>query len=274
MERRRLFIPHTPNILFRNDQLTINNVKDLLIILKNDIIIEEKICGESELEQLEKQLDNQLEKQLEQIKNFLNDRYSLDSIEYDKETYNKNKTIRYLWIEKFIDEGGNQRFFQCKQIIKHVFSKDQEVILFNEIMNPKIKNMKDDDYQYFFEHKFGRSICSNSNNEILWFANAAVSTDKEIYKAVFELIQDLLLSADSEKTNPQYNLENKKQYNKILSAIETDNPFINFEDIRKEFELDIIDIEEYTNDKYHKENSSILEIGKNWISQQTTNLFK
>ena len=97
------------NCFQKVENIDVSKVEDLeklnniIYFLGNDVSFKENISEE---------------RKLYIVKNFLNNRYNLESLSYHQQFYQQFKIIKYSWTEKFIDENGVEKLFLCKASLK------------------------------------------------------------------------------------------------------------------------------------------------------------
>lgn len=235
MVSKRLFVPHVPAMLFQKvENIDVSKVEDLeklnniIYFLGNDVSFKENISEEPKLYI---------------VQNFLNNRYNLESISYHQQFYQQFKIIKYSWTEKFIDENGVEKLFACKESKKIVNNKITDIILFSENPNIAKEKMNDSEYKYFFNKDcLDNCVYDNTNNEKLHSKSDVFEREKEIYEEVYKYTNSVLSSIDEDDIDAKKNNDQLKKYNKLLDAIERDNPILarDFKKIRTQDDFDVI----------------------------------
>lgn len=256
MVSKRLFVPHVPVMLFQKvENIDVSKVEDLeklnniIYFLGKDVSFKENISEE---------------RKLYIVKNFLNNRYNLESLSYHQQFYQQFKIIKYSWTEKFIDENGVEKLFLCKESKKVLNNKITDVILFTEYQNIAKEKKDDSEYKYFFNKDFlDNCFYDNENNEKLHSKSDVFKREKDIYEEVYKYTNSVLSSIDESDIDAKKNNNQLKQYNKLLNAIERDNPILSkdFEKIRTQDDFDVIAKSEIN----HREKPDVFEVASDYF---------
>ena len=103
--------------------------------------------------------------------------------------------------------------------------------------------MDDSEYQYFFNKDFlDNCVYDNQNNMKLYSKSDVMTQEKKIYEEVYKYTNSVLSNIDESDIDSKKNNNQLKKYNKLLDAIEGDNPILakDFEKIRTQDDFDVI----------------------------------